>query len=96
MIALIGMIVIMTAISHNHQLSWWFISALQKGRLLRGAGALVTQNVQIPDDSMVYGSPAKVVRQVRPQELEASRENAREYVQLAREQLHSITRPDNV
>lgn len=50
-----------------------------------GAGALVTQNMQIPEGSMVYGSPAKVVRKVRPEELEASRENAREYVRLAQE-----------
>ena len=70
-------------------------AVIGKGSIV-GAGALVTQNVQIPERSMVYGSPAKVIRQVRPQELEASRENAREYVQLAREQLHSITRPDNV
>ena len=66
-------------------------AVIGKGSIV-GAGALVTQNVQIPEDSMVYGSPAKVVRQVRPQELEASRKNAREYVQLAQEQLCGITR----
>ena len=70
-------------------------AVIGKGSIV-GAGALLTQNVQIPEGSMVYGSPAKVVRQVRPQEREASRENAWEYVQLAREQLHSITGPGNV
>ena len=70
-------------------------AVIGKGSIV-GAGALVTQNVQIPEGSMVYGSPAKVVRQVRPLELEASRENAREYVQLAREELCSITGPGNV
>ena len=70
-------------------------AVIGKGSIV-GAGALVTQNVQIPEGSMVYGSPAKVVRQVRPQELEASRKNAREYVQLAREQLCGITRPGDV
>ena len=29
-----------------------------------GAGALVTQNTHIPDGSLAFGNPAKVIRQV--------------------------------
>ncbi|MEY4065587.1 MAG: hypothetical protein RIR26_1795 [Pseudomonadota bacterium] len=34
-----------------------------------GAGAVVTQGMQIPPGSLVLGAPAKVVRQVKPEEL---------------------------
>ena len=34
-----------------------------------GAGAVVTQGMQIPAGSLVLGAPAKVVRQVKPEEL---------------------------
>lgn len=50
-----------------------------------GAGALVTQNTVIPDGSLVLGSPARVVRTVREEELEANRRNADHYVTESRE-----------
>ncbi|MDO4293603.1 MAG: gamma carbonic anhydrase family protein [Eubacteriales bacterium] len=50
-----------------------------------GAGALVTQNTVIPDGMLVLGSPGKVVRRVRPEEMENNRENARHYVEEGRE-----------
>jgi carbonic anhydrase/acetyltransferase-like protein (isoleucine patch superfamily) len=53
---------------------------------LIGAGALVTPRMQIPPGSVVFGSPAKVVRQVEARDLEwmvkgneAYRVKAREY-----------------
>ena len=49
-----------------------------------GAGALVTQGTVIPDGSLAFGSPARVVRALSPQEVEANRANAQEYVRLAR------------
>ncbi len=48
-----------------------------------GAGALVTGGTIVPDGSMVFGSPAKVVRPLREEEIDHNRENARIYVKLA-------------
>ena len=36
-----------------------------------GAGALVTEDKDIPDYSLVVGAPAKVIRQLDPAETEA-------------------------
>lgn len=52
-----------------------------------GAGALVTQNMVIPDGSLAFGNPAKVIREVTPEELEGNRKNALRYVAEAKEQL---------
>ncbi len=49
-----------------------------------GAGALVTQGTVIPDGSMAFGSPAKVVRQLKPEEIEANTFSAVEYEHLAK------------
>ena len=48
-----------------------------------GAGALVTQGTVIPDGSVAFGSPARVVRLATEEDRTANRENAREYVRLA-------------
>lgn len=53
-----------------------------------GAGALVTENTKIPPRSLVLGSPAKVVRPLRDEEiafLHQSAENYKKYVQWYRE-----------
>lgn len=55
---------------------------------LIGAGALVTQGTIIPPRSMVLGSPAKVVRSLRDEEiafLHQSPENYKQYVAWYRE-----------
>ena len=52
-----------------------------------GAGALVTGGTEIPDGSLVIGSPAKVKREMRPEEIEANRKNAEEYVHLMEKEL---------
>lgn len=52
-----------------------------------GAGALVTGKTKIPDNSMAFGNPAKVIRPLREEEVEANRENAKHYVNLLKEQL---------
>ena len=38
-----------------------------------GAGALVTGKMDAPDGSMILGSPAKVVRHLKPEEIEGNR-----------------------
>ena len=49
-----------------------------------GAGALVTPGTDIPANSLVIGSPAKVKRTITAKEREAIEEGARHYVELAR------------
>jgi gamma-carbonic anhydrase len=44
------------------------------------AGALVPEGMEIPAGSMVMGVPAKVRRELRPDEIERFRENAQNYV----------------
>ncbi|HIW94609.1 MAG TPA: gamma carbonic anhydrase family protein [Candidatus Flavonifractor merdipullorum] len=44
-----------------------------------GAGALVTQNTVIPPGSLALGSPARVVRALRPEEDAALDDDAAEY-----------------
>jgi carbonic anhydrase/acetyltransferase-like protein (isoleucine patch superfamily) len=54
-----------------------------KGCLV-GAGSLVTEGKEFPDGSMILGSPAKVVRQLTPEQLEGLRQSAKHYVDNAR------------
>lgn len=61
-------------------------AVLEDGCLV-GAGALVTGKVHAPAGSLVLGSPAKVVRELTEDEKEASLEDARNYIELARKQL---------
>lgn len=44
------------------------------------AGALVTEDTIIPDNSVVMGSPAKIKREIRPEEIEHNKANAARYV----------------
>jgi carbonic anhydrase/acetyltransferase-like protein (isoleucine patch superfamily) len=53
-------------------------------RCLIGAGALVTAGMKIPPESLVLGSPAKVVRRLRPAELRMLADSERSYRALAR------------
>ncbi len=51
---------------------------------LVGAGALVTEGKEFPDGSMIIGSPAKVVRQLSPEQIEGLRKSAQHYIDNAR------------
>ncbi|MCR4841731.1 MAG: gamma carbonic anhydrase family protein [Eubacterium sp.] len=53
-------------------------------RCLIAAGALVTKNRDIPDESLVMGSPAKVVRRLTEEELSYINESADEYMDAAK------------
>lgn len=55
-----------------------------------GAGALVTEHTEIPDGSVVFGSPAKVKRQVTEKEIEYNSRHAMEYVETARADLKEV------
>ncbi len=63
-----------------------------KGCLV-GAGALVTEGKAFPDGCMILGSPAKVVRQLNPEQLQGLRTSADQYVANAKRfqaSLHKI------
>lgn len=46
-----------------------------------GAGTLITKNTMIPDNSLVLGSPGKIIRQVTEEEIQASIDNAQLYIE---------------
>lgn len=50
-----------------------------------GAGSLVTGKMRIPDNSLAFGNPAKVIRAISAEEIESNRENALHYVALIAE-----------
>jgi len=49
-----------------------------------GANALVTENARIPPGSLVLGVPGKVVRELKPEEIDRIRRQAEGYVLRAR------------
>jgi carbonic anhydrase/acetyltransferase-like protein (isoleucine patch superfamily) len=46
-----------------------------------GANTLITENKAIPDNSLVLGSPGKVIRKVTDDEIKVICENAKHYVE---------------
>jgi len=50
---------------------------------LVGAGSLVTEGKEFPDGSMILGSPAKVARQLTPEQIDGLARIARHYVENA-------------
>ena len=46
-----------------------------------GANSLIAENKEIPDGSLVIGSPGKIIRQLKDEEIKAVKENAEHYVQ---------------
>lgn len=51
---------------------------------LIGANALVPENMEVPDGSMVLGSPAKIKRQLSPEQCQMLEHSAQIYVDNAR------------
>jgi carbonic anhydrase/acetyltransferase-like protein (isoleucine patch superfamily) len=51
---------------------------------LVGAGSLVTEGKEFPDGSLIMGTPARVVRQLTPEQIEGLERNAEHYVENAR------------
>ena len=50
---------------------------------LVGAGSLVTEGKEFPDGSLIMGTPAKVVRQLTPEQIEPLKRSGRNYVKNA-------------
>ncbi len=50
-----------------------------------GAGALVTQGTEIPEGTVAFGSPAKVMGRLSEDDIESIRRSAREYTVLAQD-----------
>jgi len=44
-----------------------------------GAGALVTGGMVVPDQSLVMGAPAKIIRSLRPEEIAKMADGAQGY-----------------
>ena len=61
---------------------------------LVGAGALVTEGKEFPDGSLIMGSPAKVVRQLSPEQFERLKTGARHYVENAERYRRGLRRID--
>lgn len=51
---------------------------------LVGAGALVTEGQSFPDGSLILGTPARVVRQLSPEQMQGLEKSAAHYVENAR------------
>ncbi|MET3999249.1 gamma carbonic anhydrase family protein [Marinobacterium sp. MBR-109] len=61
---------------------------------LVGAGALVTEGKEFPDNSLILGSPAKVVKTLGEDAIKALRANAQSYVGKANEYPSKLKRID--
>jgi carbonic anhydrase/acetyltransferase-like protein (isoleucine patch superfamily) len=61
---------------------------------LIGAGALVGEGKEIPPNSLVVGSPGKVIRELTPENIERMRRGAAHYVQKARKYATIMKRMD--
>ena len=57
------------------------------GGSIIGAGAVVTEGTQIPRHSLVLGVPAKVIKEVTPEQIQWIEANARSYTELAQRYL---------
>ena len=51
---------------------------------LVGAGSLVTEGKEFPDGCMILGSPARVIRQLSPEQIEGLKMNVQHYMDNAR------------
>ncbi|WP_252227106.1 MULTISPECIES: gamma carbonic anhydrase family protein [unclassified Clostridium] len=53
------------------------------------AGSLVTQNKEFEDGSLILGNPAKVIRRLTQEEIQANKESSLTYVNLAKKMADS-------
>ncbi|KAI3349441.1 gamma carbonic anhydrase family protein [Clostridium botulinum] len=53
------------------------------------AGSLITQNKEFEDGSLILGNPAKVIRKLTQEEIQANKESSLTYVKLAKKMADS-------
>lgn len=71
-------------------------AVIEEGSMV-AAGSLITENKQFPPHVLIMGSPAKVVRELTPDEVNALETTARHYTQRAAEHRKNIPfSPPNV
>ncbi|MGE3774205.1 MAG: gamma carbonic anhydrase family protein, partial [Gammaproteobacteria bacterium] len=63
---------------------------------LVGAGALITEGKEIPDGSLVVGSPGKVVRALTPEQIAGLTQSAARYVENWRRFRRGLRPQDDV
>ena len=61
-----------------------------------GAHSLLTEGTEIPDYSLVMGTPGKVVKQLTPEQAEKIKENAARYVELTKRYLAGEIKAENL
>ena len=59
-----------------------------------GAGALVTEGKQFPDGVLIVGTPARVVRELTPEQIDHLRQMALHYVLQRQRHAHGLRRID--
>jgi len=55
-----------------------------------GANSLITENMQIPDGSLVMGSPAKIIKAIPEQQKQMLEQSAQHYVENAKRFLNEL------
>ena len=55
-----------------------------------GANALVTEGKEIPPNSLIIGVPGKVIRELKPGEIEKIKNSAEHYIELARDHKQAL------
>ena len=58
-----------------------------------GAGSLVMEDTVIPDNSVAYGRPARVIRSITEDEIEENRQAAEHYIRLKDQRLMNEPEP---
>ena len=61
---------------------------------LVGAGAVVTEGKTFPDNTLIIGAPAKVVREVSPEMIAVMRKDNADYVERAKRYKSTLVRLD--
>ena len=59
-----------------------------------GAGAVVTEGKTFPDHSLIVGAPARLVRELTPEQVDKLRHNAEHYVENAQRHRATVSRID--
>lgn len=61
-----------------------------------GAGALITEHKTFPDDALIIGNPAKMVRLLTTEEIKQLAKNAEHYVARGQEYCSSLSKIDQI